>query len=303
MFEFTGAPDLIESSNAFELPVVRAGNPSDKDLQRADGSGRIVLSGCESGTRITDIFQRSPVRIMFPRTGHGTLEEAVFINTAGGIAGGDRLECSVTALAGASMTVTTQAAEKVYRALNEAAHITTRLEAREAAKLAWIPQETIVFNWARLSRKTEVELCSGAELLALEWLVLGRAAHGEQVVGGYITDSWRVRKDGRLIWADSFRITDETFPHLHRKALLSNCKAVATLIYYGAGHDRRLEFLRGIAASLDCHCAATSVGGLIIVRFAAEAARDLRLALRSLLEHFGRELGPGPVRVPKMWSC
>ena len=303
MFDVTGPPDLIECSKLSDSLALRAGNTSDKDLQRADGSGRIVLSGCESGTRITDIFQRSPVRIMFPRTGHGTLEEAVFINTAGGIAGGDRLECSVTALAGASMTVTTQAAEKVYRALNEAAHITTRLEAREAAKLAWIPQETIVFNWARLRRKTEVELFSGAELLALEWLVLGRAAHGEEVVGGHITDSWRVRKDGRLIWADSFRITDETFPHLHREALLSNCKAVATLIYYGAGHDRRLEFLRGIAASLDCHCAATSVGGLIIVRFAAEAARDLRLALRSLLEHFGRELGPGPVRVPKMWSC
>jgi len=303
MFEFTGAPNLIESSNTFELPIARAGNPSDKDLQRADGSGRIVLCGSATGTRIMELFQRSPIRIMFPKTGYGPIEEAVLLNTAGGIAGGDRLACRVTALAGASITVTTQAAEKVYRALDEPACVFTRLEARGGARLAWIPQETIVFNWARLRRKTEVELFSGAELLALEWLVLGRAAHGEEVVGGHITDSWRVRKDGRLIWADGFRVTDETFPHLRRKALLSDCKAVATLIYYGAGHDRRLEFLRGIAASLDCHCAATSVGGLIIVRFAAEAARDLRLALRSLLEHFGGELGAGPFRVPKMWSC
>ena len=63
--------------------------------------------------------------------------------------------------------------------------------------------------------------------------MLGRAAHGEVVIGGNITDSWRVKKDGRLIWADSFRITDEIFPHLHRKALLSDCKAIATLIYFG----------------------------------------------------------------------
>jgi urease accessory protein len=282
---------------------VRAGNPFDKDLQRADGCGQIVLSGSEKGTRIMDIFQRSPIRIMFPRAGGGAVEEAVLVNTAGGIAGGDRLECDVTALANASIAVTSQAAEKVYRALNEPARIATKLRACEAAKLAWLPQETIVFNWARVIRETEIELASGAELLALEWLVLGRTAHGEEVVGGQITDSWRVRKDGRLIWADSFRATDEIFPHLHRRALLSNCKAVGTLIYFGPYLDARLEFMRDIAPSLECYCASTSVGGLIIVRFAAEVSSDLRLALRSFLEQFSRELGPGPFRVPKMWTC
>ncbi len=183
------------------------------------------------------------------------MEEAVLINTAGGIAGGDRLECSVAALPGASIAVTSQAAEKVYRALNEPARVTTRLKARESARLAWLPQETIIFNWARLHRTTEIELSSGSELLALEWLVLGRAAHGEIVIGGSITDSWRVKKDGRLIWADNFRITDETFPHLNRKALLSDCKAIATLIYFGPHLDKRLEFLREIILSLGCNCA------------------------------------------------
>jgi urease accessory protein len=240
---------------------------------------------------------------MFPRIGGAAAEEAVLINTAGGIAGGDRLKCGVTALASASIAVTSQAAEKVYRALNEPARITTELKASEGAKLAWLPQETIVFNGARLSRETEIELSSGAQLLALEWLVLGRAAHGEEIVGGHITDIWRVRRDGRLIWADSFRATDEMFSHLHRKALLSNCKAVGTLIYFGPYLDTRLEFVRGIAPSLECHCAATSVGGLIIVRFAAKVSSNLRLALRSFLQQFGQELGAGPFRVPKMWSC
>jgi urease accessory protein len=280
-----------------------AGNPSDKDLQRAEGSGRIILSGSEKGTRIVDVFERSPVRIMFPRAGAGAIEEAVLVNTAGGIAGGDRLESGVTALANASIAVTTQAAEKVYRALNEPARIATKLKACGGARLAWLPQETIAFNWARLSRETEIDLSSGAELLALEWIVLGRAAHGEQMVGGHITDSWRVKKDGRLIWADSFRITDGTFADLHKNAILSNCKAVGTLIYFGPYLDTRLECLRGIAPSPECHRAATSVGGLIIVRFAAQVSSDLRLALRSFLQEFSRELGPGPFRVPKMWSC
>jgi urease accessory protein len=231
------------------------------------------------------------------------MKEAVLVNTAGGIAGGDRLEYAVTTLANASMAVTSQAAEKVYRALSEPAQIVTKLKAWEAAKLAWLPQETIVFNWARLSRETELDLSTGAELLALEWIVLGRAARGEAMLGGSITDSWRVKKDGRLIWADSFRATDDILPHLHRKALLSNCKALATLIYFGPRTEERLEFLRDIAPSLGCQCAATSVAGLIVVRFAASAALELRLALRSFLQQFGRELGPGPFRVPKMWSC
>jgi urease accessory protein len=303
MFDATVPSDLTDNLSRFRLPEMPAGNPSDKDLQRGDGSCRILLSGSQRGTFIMDLFQRSPVRVMFPRTSGFALEEAVLINTAGGIAGGDCLEYSVTALASASVAVTSQAAEKVYRALNQPARIATKLQAREATKLAWLPQETIVFNRARLCRKTEIELFSGAELLALEWLVLGRAAHGENMVGGHITDSWRVKKDGRLIWADTFRATDETFPHVHRKALLANRRAVATLIHFGPDLDARLEFFRGLASSLECDCAATSVGGLIIVRFAANVSSNLRLALRSFLQQFGREFGPGPFRVPKMWSC
>ena len=275
----------------------------DKDLQRADGCGRIVLSGSENGTRIEDVFERFPIRVMFPRNGYRVMEEAVLINMAGGIAGGDRLECSVSVLPGTSIAVTSQAAEKVYRALNEPAHVTTRLKVRESTRLAWLPQETIIFNWARLHRTTEIELFSGSELLALEWLVLGRAAHGEIVVGGSITESWRVRKDSRLIWADSFRLKDETFPHLNRNALLSDCKAIATLVYFGPHLEKRLGLLRDILSSLGCNCAATLVSGLIVVRFAAKESSDLKLALRSFLQQFGPELGSGPFQVPKMWSC
>jgi urease accessory protein len=277
--------------------------PSDRDLQRANGSARIVLSGGETGTHIMDVFQQSPMRVMFPQIGGAVANEAVVVNTAGGIAGGDRLDCRVTALANASIAVTSQAAEKVYRALNEPARIATRLEAGDGAEVAWLPQETIVFNRARLRRETAIELHSGAALLALEWFVLGRAAYGEDVVGGQISESWRVKRDGRLIWADSFRATDETFPHLRRTALLSNCKAAGTLVHFGPHLDSRLEFFRDIAASLECRCATTMVGGLIVVRLAASAAATLRCALASILDRFDGEFGPGPFRVPKMWSC
>jgi len=284
------------------LLAPRAHDSSDKDLQRAEGSCRIVLGGSEKGTRVMDVYQKSPLRVLFPRTSCERAVDAVLVNTSGGVAGGDRLETSVTAIEDASIAMTTQAAEKVYRALNESAQITTTLKVRDAAKLAWLPQETIVFNRARLSRETQVEVTSGAELLALEWLILGRAAYGERLSAASIIERWRIAKDGRLVWADNFRINDDVLPQLGRKALLSNCSALATLVYFGTKPGTPLELVRDLASSLNCHCAATLVCGLMVSRFAAPASHDLRTALRSVLQQFNRFLHR-PFQVPKMWSC
>src|SRR5260370_6359729 len=168
MLDATTQSYLSEDLGAVGSREASMGNPSDKDLQRSDGAGRVVVSGSENGTRIIDVFQRSPIRIMFPRDGGAAAEEAGFYNTPGGGAGGDKLESGVTALANASIAVTSQAAEKIYRALNERARVVTKLKACATAKLAWLPQETIIFNRGRVSRQTEIEVSSGSELLALE---------------------------------------------------------------------------------------------------------------------------------------
>lgn len=292
-----------ERTDAFGSLAPGARRLSDGDLQRAAGSGRIALSGSASGTRVIELFHRSPVRILLPRTAGSAVEEAVVVNIGGGIAGGDRLNCEVTALDGASVAVTSQAAERIYCALSEPACIATKLAARGGARLAWLPQETILFNRARLRRETQLDVSSGAEVLALEWLVLGRAAHGEELLYGEVTDSWRVKLDGRLVWADTFRAGDQTFPNLRRKALLSDHKAVATLVYFGPLREARQKFLREVFSALDCQCGATSIGALLIARFGGTSSCSLRFALRSLLEEFGREAGAGPFRVPKMWTC
>jgi urease accessory protein len=276
---------------------------SDRDLQRATGVGRIVLRCSNNVTEVLDCYQKFPTRIMLPKTGDGTVREAVVVNAAGGIAGGDRLEFEVTALSNALVAVTSQAAEKIYRALDQPARVVTKLKACDAAKLAWLPQETIIFNSACIHRQTEIDLSAGAELMALEWLVLGRAAHGEEVTRGHIRDRWLVRRDGRLVWADSFLIAQETFAHLRRQALLSDCKAIGTLLYFGPHLDSRLGMLRDVAQSLACKCAATVVNGLLVIRLAAKASHDLRIGLSCILQHFGCRDNPGPFRTPKMWLC
>jgi len=292
-----------EIANAIEMPAQHTANSSDKDLQRAEGICRIVVGGSGKGTRIVDIYQKSPTRVLFPKIGDDVAQEAVLVNTSGGVAGGDRLESSVTALSGGSIAVTTQAAEKIYRALDKSGHITTKLKVGNAARLAWLPQETIVFNHARLCRRTEIELSSESELLALECLVLGRSARGEKLSAGAVIDAWQVKKNSRLQWCDTFRLTDEVFSHLSRKALLSDSTALATLLYFGPDLEAPLQLIRTQSVSFDCQCGASRVGGMVVARLAARSSFQLKAAMRNLLEELGKTLAPGPFRVPKMWSC
>lgn len=296
---------LSEAISVLE-PVVAspsAERACDGDLQRAVGAVRLVVAGSERGTRIVDVFQQSPLRILFPRTCGGSIQEAVLVNTSGGIAGGDRLELAVTAQRGASLTVTSQAAERIYRALSEPAHVSSRLKIDAKASLAWLPQETITYDGARLRRMMEIELTSGAELLALEWLVLGRAAHGEEMADGRISDSWRVMADGRLIWADTFQATDEVFPSLRSRALLSDFRAIGTLVYFGADIGPHLRLLREQVPSSGCFWAATAIGPLLIARFAAQSAADLKNGLRGLLQQLGGAQPASSLGLPRMWSA
>lgn len=292
-----------EIANAMDVTAHHTAKSSDKDLQRAEGISRIVVGGSGKGTHIVDIYQKSPTRVLFPKIGHDTAQEAVLVNTSGGVAGGDCLESTVTALGSGSIAVTTQAAEKIYGALDEYACITTKLKVSNAARLAWLPQETIVFNHARLCRRTEIELSSESELLALECLVLGRAARGEKLSAGAVLDTWQVKKNGRLQWCDTFRLTDEVFSRLSRKALLSDSTALATLLYFGPELEARLQLIRTQSVSFDCQCGASQVGGMVVARLAARSSFELKAALRNLIEELGKTLAPGPFRVPKMWSC
>jgi len=302
MLDTKPVADAAAGTGTIETPVRRL-DSSDRGLQRAEGACRIIVGGSGKGTRIMDLYQKSPIRVLFPRTGNDPPQEAVLVNTSGGVAGGDSLQSTVTAVSGASIAVTTQAAEKIYRALDESARIFTKLNVDNGAKLAWLPQETIVFNHARLCRRTEIEVSPGSELLALECLVLGRAARGEKLSAGDIIDSWHVSRNGQLQWGDTFRLTNEVFSHLSRKALLWDSTAVATLIYSGADLDERLQLIRAEFISFDCQCSATLVGGILVARLAARSSFQLKAALRNLLQEFGKQNAAGPFRLPKMWSC
>jgi urease accessory protein len=275
----------------------------DCDLQRMDGAARVGVVGRDGGTFLADLYQRSPGKALFPRIDGKDCREVVFLNTAGGIAGGDRLRYDLCASHGATITATTQAAERVYRAIGEAGQVTTRIEVRDSATLEWLPQETIVFERGRLSRETEIHCDGAARVLAMDWLLLGRAASGETLRTGEIRDSWRVHRDGRLVWADTFRLAGDIAGQAARPSLLGGRTALATILYIAADAADHLDRARELLDATSVDAGATVINGLMICRLATGAAADLRRAVTAFLRAFRAGLGGFPPALPKVWAC
>jgi urease accessory protein len=181
-------------------------------LQRASGESRVSFAVRDGKTRLADLYQRDPCRVLFPEPELGEPPQAVLVTTSGGVTDGDALTMRIEVEAGAAALATTQAAEKIYRAAKGGQHCTMDISVHvgQGATLDWLPQETIVFEGARLKRRTVAEVAPGGSLLACEMVVLGRAASGERFTGGLVLDSWSVWRAGKLSWTDTLRVEGET---------------------------------------------------------------------------------------------
>src|SRR5439155_1084203 len=172
---------------------------------RARGSVAFDVHLLEGVTRRRHLHESGSLRVRFPSPEAQGLS-AVFVNTAGGVAGGDRFDIDITTGEGSRLTVTTAAAEKVYRSHGPTAQLNIALQAAAHSHLAWLPQETILFDQARLERRIDIDLADSASLLLCEIVVLGRAAMGERMRHGGLVDRWRVRRGGALVFAETVRL-------------------------------------------------------------------------------------------------
>ena len=153
----------ISPSNAASAPP---GSSLGLRLQRGQGAVAMTFSGATGTTRLKHLYQKDPCRVLFPDPLPGEPVTAVVATTSGGITGGDRLSIQLTAVKGAIVTATSQAAEKIYRSLGDDGTVHIRVEAEPGAWVEWMPQETILFNGGRLCRRTTVEAPPGSTLMA-----------------------------------------------------------------------------------------------------------------------------------------
>ena len=262
-------------------------------LQRAHGVGRIAVAVDDGRTRLARLFQDGCAKIRLPRDARAAGLEAVLINSSGGLTGGDYMEWQASVGDGARLTLSTQACEKVYRARDGQAQQRVALILGEDARLDWVPQETILFDGGALSRRLDADLAAGARLLAVEAVILGRTAMDETVRHGVLRDRWRIRREGRLMFADDLRLDGAIADVGARAAVLDGGRAFASLLLVDEDAPRFLEPLRAALGDLG---GASAFDGKLFARIVAPDGFALRQALLPALDVL-RDGGP----LPRVW--
>ena len=260
---------------------------------RAQGTVRFDVR-CEDGvTRRGRLHESGSLRVRFPSP-EGEGLSAVFVNTAGGVAGGDRFDIAISAGEGARLTLTTAAAEKVYRAPDSPAQLDISLKAADGAHLAWLPHETILFDRARIYRRIDIDLAESASLLLCEIVVFGRAAMGERMERGEFVDRWRLRRGGRLVFAETVRLDGDIGAKLARPAVAKDGVAIATALIV-PGDGAVVERIREAADSFGGEVGISAWNGFAMARFCAQDAAALRADMMTVL---GRA---SPTALPRLW--
>jgi urease accessory protein len=269
---------------------------ADISPQRVSADGRLAVARLNGRTVLSKLYQEGAAKIRLPRNAGDPLE-AVLINTAGGLTGGDRIGWSVDIGAEASAVVTTQACEKIYRADAGRAEVNCRVRVGPAALLAWLPQETIVFDGAAFLRRLDADLSDGAGALFVEATVFGRRAMGESVGRAMFRDRWRIRRNGRLVHAEDFLVGPDVTATLSRSAVTGGAGAVATVLLVADDAAHHLDAARRIIGD-EGGASAWEVAytGKLLARLFGDGY-SLRKRLISLIELLNGQAG-----LPRMWS-
>ncbi|MDB5379006.1 MAG: hypothetical protein JWR00_3452 [Rubritepida sp.] len=257
------------------------------------GNGAASLEVAAQG--LARLHQAAPLRVLFPTPDPGQPLEAVLVNVAGGLAGGDALEARIALREGAKALVTTPAAEKIYRSLGEDSRIGVRIEVAEGAVLEYLPQEAILFDSARLRRRMDAQVAPGGTLLAAESVVLGRIARGETWKSGALHDSWRLHQGGRLLWADALALDaarrDTPFG-------LDGADSLGMILLLAEGAARH----RDLARELTQGAASLVRPGLLLLRFLGTAGGVRGAMATAIVEMRSAALGR-PRSLPRLWTC
>jgi urease accessory protein len=267
---------------------------SDVIFQRARGALNIsAVSAAGDQSRLKDLRQQGSYRAIVPRPIKGTIE-AVIINTAGGITGGDKFATKVTAYDHAKVSVTTQAAERIYRAPNATAgSMQTRLEVKPNAQLYWLPQETILFEGSRLRRRLEVDVAQGAKFLMVEPLVFGREASGESLQSCSLDDSVCITCDEKPVYVDRIKLNGDIAATLKRPAVANGARAMASIVLVDPTAKALLDGVRALLPSFGG--ASLLADNILVIRLLCSDSFALRTALLPILTHLTQNA------VPKNW--
>jgi urease accessory protein len=256
---------------------------------RARGAIALAVAAADGVTRRTRVAESGSLRVRFPNTHDGL--EAVIVNTGGGMTGGDDFSVDIDVGKGARLVAGTAAAEKIYRSTGPDTAMSVRLNVDAGARLAWLPQETILFDRACLKRRIDVDLADDASLVMAEAVLFGRAAMGEAMHDGAFADTWRLRRGGKLVFAENVRLDGDITERLARPASAKGGIALATVLVVAAD-ETMLDAVRALDFAGEAGISAWN--GIAVARLVARDGAGLRRDLVAILAALGQS-------VPRLW--
>jgi urease accessory protein len=261
---------------------------------RATGRLACTIVATPGGSRRSGVHEAGSLRLRFPNGERGGALEAVMVNTAGGLAGGDRFDIDISVGGDARLTATTAAAEKIYRSLGPATEIGIKLQVHAGGALAWLPQETILFDRMRLRRTINVDLAGDSSLMLAEAVVFGRSAMGETVTSGDFFDCWRVRVGGTLAFAETLRLEGAIAQQLAQRTSANGGVAVASVLKF-PGDDASIASVRAIETNCAGEVGVSAWNGLALARLVAPDGATLHRDLIGVI------IALGGVKLPRLW--
>lgn len=261
---------------------------------RASGCIALSVAATHGLSRRARVHEAGSLRVRFPNGSDAGGLDAVLVNTAGGMTGGDKFELDLDIGAGARLSVTTAAAEKVYRSLGPTTNVAVELTVGDSAALTWLPQETILFDRVRLRRTIDIELTGSAQLLLAEAIVFGRAAMGEIVSLGRLFDRWRVRRDGALIFAETLRLDGAVAQRLMEKSVAAGGAAVATILKI-PGDEDAVAAVNAMQHNFAGEVGVSAWNGLALARLVAPNGAALRRDLATIVAAWST------APLPRLW--
>ncbi len=272
-------------------------------LNRTTGAARLSVESRGGRSVAADLYSAQPLRILMPRPGVGEPLTAVLANLSGGIVGGDLYEADINVGSGSSLTLTAQAAEKIYKSSGAESENRLTMRVAEGAVLEWLPQGTILFDRALFRQRVRFDLAADSTLFAGAISVLGRSAMGETFSSGRYREHWDLKRDGRLVWADRFELADPAGVAAVASGL-RDVSSFATALFARPDAADDLDWARDVQAEAagDIRCGVTAIdNNLLVMRWLGPDAMRLRNAVGAFWSAARvRWLGL-PARMPVIW--
>lgn len=264
-------------------------------MQRSQGSARVGFAARDGRARLATLHQSGSAKAMLPRVA-GQVPEVVFLNTSGGLTGGDSLSYHLDIPAKTEVTATTQTAERGYASTGAQARVSVTAQVGAGGRLNWLPQETLIYEASNVSRETIVDLDADATCLLVETIVLGRHAMGEFPQEARLTDRRLIRRQGKPVWAETLHLDGDALHHSTQPALLGNARAFAIIALFGPAAQDATDSVRPLLDEPGCSAAASGWDGKLLVRILAHDGWPLRRQIARVLRALNHNT------LPRVWQ-